>query len=73
MTTNNRHFFAASLRMWKIDTDIERLIRTMKKERYPFHLWLVPTSVDTDYDIENYAPKVDGAVFLTTIHPKEKK
>ncbi len=59
--------------MWKIDTDIEKLIRTMKKEGYPFHLWLVPVGMDMDYDIENYAPKVEGAVFLATIHPKERK
>jgi hypothetical protein len=45
----------------------------MKKEGHPFGLYLVPTSVDTDYDIEFYKPKVEGAVFLTTIHPKEKK
>ena len=73
MTTNNRHFFAASIWGWRVDTDIEKLIRKMNKEGHPFGLYLVPTSVDTDYDIEFYKPKVEGAVFLTTIHPKEKK
>ena len=72
MTTNNRHFFAASFCMWKVDTDIEKLIRFMKKEKYPFSLYLVPTSVDMDYDIESFKPMVEGAVFLTTIHPKTK-
>jgi hypothetical protein len=73
MTTNNRHFFAASIRTWKVDTDIERLIRFMKKEKHPFTLYLVPVAVDVDYDIEFYKPQVEGTVFLTTIHPKEKK
>jgi len=68
--TTPRHFFAASFCTWKVDTDIERLIRFMKKEGRPFNLYLVPTSVDTDYDIDNHAPEVEGVVFLTTIRPK---
>jgi hypothetical protein len=44
----------------------------MKKFTLPFSLWYVPTAIEQDYDIENYAPKVDGAVFLTTIYPKTK-
>jgi hypothetical protein len=70
---NNRHFFAASFCTWKVDTDIERLIRFMKKEKYPFSLYLVPVGMDMDYDIESFKPMVEGTVFLTTIHPKEKK
>jgi hypothetical protein len=73
MTTNNRHFFAASFCTWKVDTDIEKLIRFMKKEKYPFSLYLVPVGMDVDYDIESFKPIVEGVVFLTTIHPKEKK
>lgn len=72
MTTNNRHFFAASIRTWKVDTDIEKLIRFMKKEKHPFTLYLVPVGMDVDYDIEFYKPQVEGTVFLTTIHPKTK-
>lgn len=67
-----RHFFAASLVEWRVDQDIERLIRRMKKSGWPFSLWYVPTAVEQDYDIERSAPQVDGAVMLTTIHPKEK-
>ncbi len=72
MTTNDRHFFAASFCMWKVDTDIEKLIRYMKKEGHPFNLYLVPTSVVVDYDIESYKPMVEGSVFLTAITPKSK-
>lgn len=67
-----RHFFASSVANWHIDADIERLIQHMKKDGYPFNLWYVPTDTNADYDIENYAPKVKGAVLLTTIHPKGK-
>lgn len=69
---NNRHFFAASFCTWKVDTDIEKLIRFMKKEKFPFSLYLVPVGMDMDYDIEFYKPQVEGTVFLTTIHPKTK-
>jgi hypothetical protein len=74
MTTKQtqKHFFAASFCMWKVDTDIERLIRFMKKEKFAFNLWLVPVGVDVDYDIEHYKPQVEGAVFLTAIEPKIK-
>jgi hypothetical protein len=72
MATNNRHFFAASFCMWKVDTDIEKLIRFMKKEKYPFSLYLVPVGMDMDYDIESFKPMVEGTLFLTTIHPKTK-
>jgi|LakMenE18May11ns_1017448.scaffolds.fasta_scaffold8650205_1 alpha-galactosidase len=74
MTTKpaRKHFFAASMGDWRVDQDIERLIRKMKKFTLPFSLWYVPTAIEQDYDIENYAPKVDGAVFLTTIYPKTK-
>ncbi len=71
--TTPRHFFAASFCTWKVDTDIERLIRFMKKEKFPFSLYLVPVAMDVDYDIESFKPMVEGVVFLTTIHPKEKK
>lgn len=73
--TTPRHFLATSVASWSVDTDIERLIRYMKKDNRPFSLWYVPCDINTgyDYEIDNYAPKVKGAVLLTTIHPKEKK
>ena len=68
-----RHFFAASMREWRVDQDIERLIRRMKKDKYAFSLWYVPTAIEQDYDIERFTPQVNGAVMLTTIHPKIKE
>lgn len=65
------HFFASSVAEWLADDDIERLIRSMKRSGLPFALWYVPAHVGDEYEIERYAPKIEGAVFLTTIHPKE--
>jgi hypothetical protein len=45
----------------------------MKKEGFAFSLWYVPTAVEQEYDIERFIPQVEGAVFLTTIHPKTKE
>ncbi len=73
MQPQPRHFFASNRVCWRIDQDIERLIRTMKKFTLPFSLWYVPTAVEQDYDIENFVPQVDGAIFLITIHPKIKE
>lgn len=70
---SRRHFFAASLAEWRVDQDVERLIRRMKKSGWAFSLWYVPTAVEQDYDIENFKPLVEGSVFLTTIHPKTKE
>lgn len=67
---NKQHFFAASWCTWKVDTDIEKLIRFMKKEGRIFGLYLVPVAMGTDYEIEKFKPVVEGTVFLTTIHPK---
>ena len=71
MQPQPRHFFASSVANWHVDSDIERLIRHMKRDKYPFSLWYVPTDINETYDIETYVPKVKGAVFLITIHPKE--
>lgn len=67
-----RHFFAATMTEWRVDEDIEHLIRKMRANKDAFSLWYVPTAVNQDYEIEYFAPKVDGAVFLTTIYPKTK-
>ena len=69
MQIKPRHFYASSVSDWHVDSDIERLIRYMKKHDMPFSLWYVPLDVSEAYAIESYAPKVQGAVFLTTIHP----
>lgn len=58
------HFFASSTAEWLTDTDLESLIRRMKKCDYPFNLFYVPADSKAAYDIRAYAPQVPGAVFI---------
>lgn len=58
------HFFASSAAEWTVGYDLETIIRTMKKAGYPFNIYLVPGSADADYQIQMYAPQVEGTVWL---------
>lgn len=58
------HFFASSTAEWYVDTDLEALIRRMKKFDYPFNLFYVPADSKDPYAIKAYAPQVPGTVFL---------
>lgn len=58
------HFFVSSMATWKVGYDLAELIDTLKREGYPFNVWLVPGAKDTDYEINFYAPQVEGAVWL---------
>jgi len=58
------HFFASSIANWRTGTDLDDLIKTMKKDGYQFNLFYVPVPKDAEYDIKMYAPQVPGAVWL---------
>lgn len=58
------HFFASSIGRWQVDDDVEKLIRLMKSDRLSFNLWKVPGAKDADYSIRQYAPYVEGRVYL---------
>lgn len=58
------HFYAASIAEWKVDTDIEKLIRYMKAGGYSFNVIHVPLGIDEDYGIENFVPMVEGCKVL---------
>lgn len=69
---DTRHFFASSIGEWRVGADLKKLMRAMDKSGFAYNLWLVPGNADDDYEIENYKPVVEGATYLTTIHPKTK-
>lgn len=62
---SGHHFFASSLGRWKVGYDLETLIKTMKRDGMPFNVYMVPGPVDTPYEIEWFAPQVEGVVWLT--------
>ena len=58
------HYFASSVASWKTGENLEDVLAYMKKDGFPFNLWLVPLPPEAEYDISNYAPKVTGRVFI---------
>lgn len=61
---NNQHFFASSIAEWKVHKEIEFLIKYMKKHKQPFNLYFVPLPEEAPYQIKDFAPVVEGVVFL---------
>ena len=59
------HFFVSSAATWRVGYDLAELITALKRENYPFNVWLVPGPKDADYEVHCYAPQVEGAVFLS--------
>lgn len=58
------HFFVSSAATWRVGYDVADLIAAMRKEGLPFNVWLVPGPKEGDYQIEMFAPQVEGAKFL---------
>ncbi len=58
------HFFASSMATWLARDDLDEIIAAMKREGYPFNVWLVQGDVSRPYGISNYAPQADDAVWL---------
>jgi hypothetical protein len=58
------HFFASSVATWLARDDLDVIIKAMKREGYPFNIWMIQGDVDRPYGINNYAPQVDDAVWI---------
>lgn len=63
-TPTDHHFYASSVAEWRTDTDIVKLIKTMKNEKLGFNLFYVPLPDDAPYEIKFYQPQVEGALWL---------
>ena len=69
------HFFAASIYDWAITTekrDLAQLIKIMTDYGHEFNVWLVPCSHEKHYEINWYAPQVEGSQ-VVGVFPVEKK
>jgi len=60
----HHHFFASSVATWRTMIDLGELIQFMKKEGYPFNVWLVPGPEAQNYQIAYFTPQVEGIVWL---------
>jgi hypothetical protein len=70
------HFFASSIATWITTTDMRELpdvIKMMEHEGYPYSLFWVPGDWESNYEIRNYAPQVEGAKHLGLFVPAKNK
>jgi hypothetical protein len=61
------HYFLSSIATWRTTgptTTMLEVLQSMLKEGYPVAVWYVPAKYSASYDIKNYAPQVEGAVWL---------
>lgn len=61
---NAAHYFASSVASWQTGENLDEIISYMKRDGFPFNLWLVPLHRDAEYKISNYAPQVEGCTFI---------
>jgi hypothetical protein len=58
------HFFSTSTAHWRKGVNLEEQIRFHKKQGYTFLIYLVPCKEDVPYEINEYAPQVDGSFII---------
>ena len=64
------HIYGSTLGLWATTTDhrdLGQLIKLLQSDGLPFSLWYVPLAHDAEYQIEGYAPAVEGAIFLGVV------
>jgi hypothetical protein len=71
---DTHHFFASSSATW-VTTDntrtLQDVIKMMDKEKLAYNLYLVPCKHDTEYEINWFAPQVEGTMHLGTFTFKQ--
>jgi len=70
------HFYASSVAMWATTTptrDLRELLKRMDSDGYRYHLFLVPVAHNAPYEIKFYEPQVQGAQYLGSFEPPERK
>lgn len=66
------HFFASSAARWTVGYDLQAIITRMKRDGYPFNVYLVPGPESRPYEISFFIPNVEGVVFLAFYGPTEQ-
>jgi len=54
------HYFATSVAEWHTGTDLDALLRRMKREPYSFNVYRIDLPESAAYEIEYYKPQVEG-------------
>ena len=64
------HLFASSVAEWRTGTDLDKLVKAMKKGGYPFRVIWVPLPPEAHYKISDYLPEVEGCVLIAKYDKK---
>ena len=72
---NTMHFFAANAFHWQAANDPRQLSDffdsfKMNNQTIPWSLYLVPRPLESEYEIYNYEPQVEGLVRVGTYQPE---
>lgn len=52
------HYFASSVAEWRTGTDLDALIKAMKRGGFPFNIYRVDLPETAEYEIDYYRPQV---------------
>lgn len=58
------HFFAANIREWQVNESLTELVKAMKEYEAPFAMFYVPEPIASNYEINFFAPQVEGTIWL---------
>jgi hypothetical protein len=58
------HFYATNGSITSTNVDVDKLTTKMKNEGFSFTLWCVPHNIKTKYNLRNYTPIIEGAVYF---------
>lgn len=58
------HFFATSFASWHTSTDLVALIKKFEQEAHPFLVFYVPLPEESNYEIQDFSPQVEGVIEL---------
>jgi hypothetical protein len=58
------HFYAANAGTWRVNNNVEELIKEMRTDKLGFMLTYVPLPIASNYEINFWTPQVEGVVYL---------
>ena len=71
-STKDYHFYATNGSTTSTNVDPYKLITKMNNEGFSFALWYVPHNIKTKYNLRNYTPIIEGAVYFGCYELKQQ-
>lgn len=65
------HIYGHNVYEYFVSEDIQEVIKWFEKQKVSYSLYYVPVPKDANYEIEFYAPQVQGAAYLGSFKNKK--